>query len=201
MKTAEKITLITAIIGLIPVIIGLLKEYPEFLRSSKPAISIPSNPPIVTEKTRAPQKKRTSQKIRTTEPSVTMSQSAVKPEPTTKNTITTEPSVAMPPSTEIQEPVEKAIPEFTLTVSNIIGFPQNVYALEERLSGLPGVQNVSVVASSFQSETRSAKYYIKFEGGDNKELVRLIRSKTVLFTFDRQVKYQGEWDIGMWVAY
>ncbi len=196
MKTTDKIGFITVIIVFITAIIGLLKEYPEFFRSSKPAISIPSNPPIVTPKTGKTPRTRKTQNTRIT-PNTRITENIK----TTENIKAIEPSEATPPLPVIQEPVEKAIPEFTLTVSNIIGFPKNTYTLEERLSGLPGVQSVRVSESSFQSETKSAKYYIKFEGGDNKELIRLIRSKIVLFTFDRQVKCQGEWDIRMWVVY
>ncbi len=118
------------------------------------------------------------------------------PKPITRSTTTRTQRVSKE-STE----VEKELPVFSLTVSNIIGFPQNAYKLKERLLGLPGFQSVSLVESSFQTDTSSVKYYIKFAGGDNKQLINIIRSKIVLFTFDRRVKYSGEKDIKVWVSY
>lgn len=109
--------------------------------------------------------------------------------------------VVVPGSTAAPGPADREIPGFTLTVSNIIGFPQTAYTLKDELLGLPGFQEVRLSESSFQSDTKSAKYHIKFIGGDNKQLIRLIRSKIVIFTFDRNVKYSSERDIKMWVAF
>ncbi len=113
----------------------------------------------------------------------------------------TQSPVAASASAAAAAPLEAAIPEFTLTVSNIIGFPQTAYTLKDRLLGLPGVRDVRISQASFQTDTKSAKYYIKFDGGDNKQIIRHIRGKILLFTFERQVKYMGERDIKMWVAF